>query len=163
MLCRGGFSKNPLRQTRAKVCALSSYTVTFSFRVSNQAPCLVGLGLVPTKRLSWSFVPFSVSQTEEPAYPGFTSPGTFRSQGFAPSQRLTSPLSFLGLFHPSSALGILPSGLSLLVERERLSAPSPLLPLSPRALPVGRHRFSARARKRWAIRLQGFVPYRSPF
>jgi hypothetical protein len=58
-----------------------------------------------TRRLSWSFYPFSVSQAGEPAYPGFTSPGTFRSQGFTPSQRFASPLPSWVCFTPVPLLG----------------------------------------------------------
>jgi len=75
--------------------ANSSRTVTLSSRVLSSTTQLGGLGQPkrqnpPSASLGVSF-PFSVCGTREPAEPGFASPGTFRSQGFAPSQRLTSP------------------------------------------------------------------------
>lgn len=90
-----GSSEVPPTPDTVPCRANSSRTVALSCRVLSSTTQPDGLGQPKrqksVERLSWSFLPFSVCGTREPAEPGFASPGTFRSQGFAPSQRLASP------------------------------------------------------------------------
>lgn len=98
---------------------------------------------------------------QEPAFPGDSNPGTFRSQGFS----LLSGLRLLilpGLFHPGTLLGF---SLQSFLLRE---IGAPLDARSPPAVfasPVhGKAPVSpARAGDPGASQLQGFVPPRSSF
>jgi hypothetical protein len=51
------------------------------------------------------FGPFQRLQLRKPGYLGFTSPDTFRLQGFAPSCRFTSSATFRPCFMPVTLLG----------------------------------------------------------
>jgi len=123
------FPKTP-RCRSDRICGLRSRTVTVSFRVSGLTSGLGGLGLAEAVLATQgaspgvSF-PFSVSQAREPALPGFASPGTFRSRGFAPPQRLTSPSPSWVCFTPVPLLGFPLQGLPFRESRNASRRPLP--------------------------------------
>jgi len=99
---------------------------------------------------------------KESALPGFTSPGTFRSQGFYPLSGLLLPAP-LGLVSSRNAPGIRPSEPSLPKEPLRLSAPLPSCRYRHAPSMAGAPELLARASSLRAVRLQGFALSRSPF
>jgi len=64
-----------------------------------------------------------------------SNPGTFRSQGFAPSQRFASPCSCPGLFHPGTLLGFALQSLPFRESRNASQRPVPSCRSPPRSSP----------------------------
>jgi len=116
------------------------------------------------ERLSWGFCSLQRMRSQESVYPGFTSPGTFRSRGLVTSSAVYSSRHLPGFFHPGTLMGFALQSFPFRKSRTPLGAlPLMLLLLHRHPWPTMPARSVSGTNRTVGTQLQGIALSQSPF